>query len=342
MSDGQTPDLPTPAPHESGRAHDQPEDRTDPPTGPHDATRRTPQRPGRTSEDAEDRAVEESQINEWFGGLPSETRQHFSQNEERQAALLEGIGLMRMNPQDPAVAAALGEYVKKNEQDPEIIRLVQNYRAHLEESTKPHQQAESDTPQDPEEERKQQEAKVDQTYNKSYTDNERELLEKFGLTERMKTSLRMQISPEQFDRAQIEEFHTALGESIEAHPELAEEFQKREKKIEEDAEKSKAESVQGEDAEERKRLAEESQKRAQEAIQDSLDHPLDIDKRKAADEAIAHAKTHHDQHEADHIGSGDPLWSKLLKYFGVGLYVYIGLQYLAAEAVENMAKGSGK
>lgn len=95
---------------------------------------------------------------------------------------------------------------------------------------------------------------------------------------------------------------------------------------------------------ERQAYERESQRLAREAyekVQASTGDPLDVDKRKAAAEAIEKAKDHHDKegkHGADNLQKTDPFWVKLVNGVAVGFYIYVFLQYMAASAAQNMAK----
>jgi hypothetical protein len=104
-------------------------------------------------------------------------------------------------------------------------------------------------------------------------------------------------------------------------------------------------------SEEEQRELKETQERIQkdkkeldEAIEAAKKHPLDVDKREEAAEAIRKAKDRHDKdakHGAEALQKGDPTWAKLLKGLGIAFYIYIGLQYAAASAAEAYGKGSG-
>lgn len=210
-----------------------------------------------------------------------------------------------------------------------------------------------------------EEEQINEYYEQSNSQKVRDLYEKYGLKDEAKTIIRMQLpqNKDKYDDVTRREMVDAFNKKIEAKqkefPELKEALDEStleagnkilEKVKDEHPKEESTEEEQGDDESTEKKVEdleaaraaqqEKDFKEAQKALQEAIDDPLDVDKRKKAEEALAKAKHHHDEHELNHISGSDPLWSKLLKYFGVALYVYIGLQYAAAVAADAVGGGT--
>jgi hypothetical protein len=213
----------------------------------------------------------------------------------------------------------------------------------------------------------EQEGFVYERYN-SLPEPIRNLYERFDLVDETKTAIKMQAFPDKFDQAQKDEFTIHHAQKIEgvfkAHPEIIEELGgedgpgvKMLRQTIEEAKKRKGKAGEddGEADDGLKQKYEkdpdaysvdkdELEKEMKAAVQASIDDPLDVDKQKAAAEAMRRNQEHNEKYGhlgAEGIGGKEPWWTYALRTLGVLYYIYVGMAWVAAAGLENYGRSGG-